>query len=448
MSFIGLRRPPRQTVGPELQVGDSAPYMDAMLPDKAQYLVAFIRHVGCPFAEKTVRELRHLADDFPELQCIVVSHGDPQTTRRWLQAIGGAEGLTLVIDESRTHYGAFGVGYSGAAHFLGPGTLIGVLGLLGKGIRNRIASGTRWQKSATFLLDASRTVLWCHNPSNAADVPSLRPVLERHAGDLAAAGLPPGSEAPSALRVRILEHAPYEGIGSIEHWLAWRNARVDITRFHAPGWELPAPADVDLVIAMGGPMSVNDETAYPWLAAEKTFLREAVERGVAVVGICLGAQLIASALGARVGIAEQPEIGWFDIHATPVTTGCFRFPSRVPVLHWHSETCDLPPGAILLADSPACENQAFQIGARVLGLQFHLEATPGSLEAMLAHEGEELGEGPCIQTERELREVADSRYRHCAKLMSAVLSYVTRRSASGSANADLDQTVHPAIGSG
>ncbi len=448
MSFIGLRKPPEQTVGPELQVGDSAPYMSAMLPDKAQYLVAFIRHVGCPFAERTVRQLRELAGQFPELQCIVVSHGDPQTTRRWLQAIGGAEGLTLVIDEAREHYGAFGIGYSGAAHFLGPATLMGVLGLLGRGMRNRIASGTRWQKSATFLLDASRTVIWCHTATHAADVPALAPVLERHAGDVAAAGLPPGFEAPNALRVQILEHTPYEGIGSIERWLSWRDARVETTRFHRPDWVLPVPGDVDLVIVMGGPMSVNDEADYPWLAAEKAFLRDAVGAGAAVVGICLGAQLIASALGAVVRPAEQPEIGWFDIHATSVTTGCFRFPSRVPVLHWHGETFELPPGAILLADSPACENQAFQIGARVLGLQFHLEATPRSLEGMLEHESGDLRDGPYIQSERVIGDVPDSHYRHCAKLMSAVLSYVTRQPAAGGVNADLDQAVRPAIRAG
>ena len=427
MSFIGLRKPPEQPVAPALGPGGSAPFLDAMLPDKNGYLVAFIRHVGCPFAEKTVRQLRRLSKSHPELQFIVVSHGDPQTTRRWLTAIGGAAGLTLVIDESRKHYGAYGLGYSGPGHFLGPATWLGLLAALGRGMRNRVASGTRWQPSATFLLDASRTVLWRHVARNAADVPALGPLLERFSAALAVDESMQGFEGPGAIRVQILEHCPFEKRGNIDRWLVWRDARVETTRFYRSDWALPEPADCDLIIVLGGPMSVNDEQRYPWLVEEKAFLRAAIKADVAVVGICLGAQLIASALGAKVRPAEQPEIGWFDIHGTAATSGCFRFPRRLPVLHWHGETCELPPGAILLADSSACAHQAFQVGTRVLGLQFHPEATPGSLEAMLEQEGDSLEEGPFVQSESSLRHVPEAYYRNCARLMSAILSYVTRQ---------------------
>jgi len=101
------------------------------------------------------------------------------------------------------------------------------------------------------------------------------------------------------MNVHILQHVPFEGIGSMEPWLLRRSANISITRFYE-SWELPDVNNLDLIIAMGGPMSVNDEAELPWLAHEKQFIRTAVQQGVPVLGICLGAQLIASALGARV----------------------------------------------------------------------------------------------------------------------------------------------------
>src|SRR5436190_9205581 len=115
-----------------------------------------------------------------------------------------------------------------------------------------------------------------------------------------------------ALKVHILQHVPFEGVGSMEPWLRSRGASVGFTRFFE-SWSLPEMDDVDFVIAMGGPMSVNDEATLPWLVAEKQFIREAVQQGVPLLGVCLGAQLIASALGSRVYPNAHREIGWFDI---------------------------------------------------------------------------------------------------------------------------------------
>ena len=424
MDVIGLRKPPEQPLSAPLQPGDSAPYLAVMEPDRPRYLVAFLRHVGCPFAEATVRQLRRLAGQYPEVQCILVSHGDGAVRARWLEKVGGAEGLTVVDDPERGLYGAFGVGYAGAGHFLGLRSLLGVVGLWFKGVRNRNASGTRWQKSATFLLDASRTVLWSHTAAHAADVPHLAPVLERFKGE--SSSMMTESDAAPRLRVRLLEHTPYEGIGNIERWLLQHDARIERTRFYADDWSLPDPETVDLIIVMGGPMSANDETALPWLKAEKAFLRDAVDRGVAVLGICLGAQVIASALGARVYAAPQAEIGWFDVQSVPATTGSIKLPSRLRVLHWHGETFELPPGAIRLASSEVCDNQAFQIGTRVIGLQFHLEVTPHSLASMLEHEADDLVPGPFVQGAEALQAGSGDDYRRGAKLMAEVLNYLTR----------------------
>src|SRR5262249_14008572 len=144
------------------------------------------------------------------------------------------------------------------------------------------------------------------------------------------------------MKVHVLQHAPFEDIGSMADWLRARGSRVRHTRFFEDA-TLPEVADLDLVIAMGGPMSVNDEGTLSWLRSEKAFLRAALAGGVPVLGICLGAQMIASALGARVRRNPEPEIGWFPIEAMPAPPESFRLPSARRVFHWHGETFDLPP---------------------------------------------------------------------------------------------------------
>ncbi|AMV72434.1 type 1 glutamine amidotransferase [Desulfuromonas carbonis] len=227
------------------------------------------------------------------------------------------------------------------------------------------------------------------------------------------------------MRVHILQHVPFEGIGSIAEWLAERGARVTTTRFFVDP-ALPSAHDLDLVIAMGGPMSVNDAADYPWLAAEKVFLRAAIEGGVAVLGVCLGAQLIASALGAAVYPNTHKEIGWYPVRGCPGPADLFTFPASCKVLHWHGETFDLPQGAHLLASSEACHNQAFQLGDRVIGLQFHLESTPESLDALLENGREELVGAPFIQTEEAIRGAAPQWLPAANRLMIEVLDYLCR----------------------
>lgn len=225
------------------------------------------------------------------------------------------------------------------------------------------------------------------------------------------------------MNIQVLQHVPFEDIGSMASWLAARGAKVSYTRFFERP-ELPRLNGLDLVIAMGGPMSVNDEPTLPWLGPEKRFIRDAVEQGVAMLGICLGAQLIASALGARVYRNPLKEIGWHPIEATPGAGNVFRFPDTCTVFHWHGETFELPSGAVRLARSAACENQAFQIGRRAIGLQFHLETTPQSARSILDMCGDELVPGPYIQTEAELRSAPPAAYEAINSLMGKVLSYL------------------------
>lgn len=228
------------------------------------------------------------------------------------------------------------------------------------------------------------------------------------------------------MKVHVLQHVPFEGIGSMASWLSARDASITHSRFYEFA-DLPDSAGLDLVIVMGGPMSINDEAVFPWLVKEKQFLRGAIQRGLPVIGICLGAQLIASALGARVYPNSAREIGWFEIEATPSASDVFRFPHRISVFHWHGETFDLPAGATRLAKSAACANQAFQIGKRVIGLQFHLEMTPECIDSILNNCRNELVEGASVQTEAVIRAASDV---ECAKincLMDDLLSYVMRQ---------------------
>ena len=228
------------------------------------------------------------------------------------------------------------------------------------------------------------------------------------------------------MRAHILQHVPFEGPAYIGQWLAGQGAEISDTRL----WEsttLPDPDAIDLLVVMGGPMSVNDEADFPWLAAEKRFIAEVVARGRPVLGICLGAQRIASAHGARVFRNTAKEIGWFDIQAADGVDEGFRFPETATVLHWHGETFELPPGARLLASSAACRHQAFQLGERAIGLQFHLEMSDESLHAIVANCRDELVPGRWIQDEATLLAAATEHFAATHALMDRLLEWLTRR---------------------
>lgn len=226
------------------------------------------------------------------------------------------------------------------------------------------------------------------------------------------------------MRAHYLQHVPFEGLVSIESWLRAAGYEMTNTRFFESA-SLPEVNEVDLLVVMGGPMSVNDEGEFPWLAPEKQFIRDAIQSGKAVFGVCLGAQLIASAMGARVYRNHEKEIGWFPVHGVPsIGTSTFRFPRSVEVFHWHGETFDLPSGATRLARSEGCENQAFQLGRSVIGLQFPLETTPESAREIVAHCRAELLPSKYVQSEAAILAASPEKYRAINNLMSEVLSFL------------------------
>ncbi len=184
------------------------------------------------------------------------------------------------------------------------------------------------------------------------------------------------------MRIHYFQHVPFEGLGSIENWVAENQYPLSVTQFFKTDWQLPNINDVDFLIVMGGPMGVYDYVEFPFLTEEKAFIKELIRAGKRVLGVCLGAQLIAAALGKEVypnkGIKE---IGWMPVNKVGDNSVFKDFPESVNVLHWHGDTFDLPVGAELIFATDTCRNQAFVIDNRVVGLQFHFEANQESLSA-------------------------------------------------------------------
>jgi GMP synthase-like glutamine amidotransferase len=214
------------------------------------------------------------------------------------------------------------------------------------------------------------------------------------------------------MRFHCLQHVIFETPGLLAEWIRQRGHSLQLTLVSQAG-NLPAVDDFDAMIIMGGPMSVHDEAEFPWLRAEKALIAAAIGAGKNVLGICLGAQLIAEVKGGRVYPNPVKEIGFWPVTWTteakmmfPGLGGTEFFYGTTELFHWHGETFDLPPGAVLLASSEACVNQAFRLGPNVLGLQFHPEVTPEIVSEMIKHEGHELVQGPYVQDARAMRERA------------------------------------------
>ncbi|MFZ0661446.1 MAG: type 1 glutamine amidotransferase [Acidobacteriaceae bacterium] len=203
------------------------------------------------------------------------------------------------------------------------------------------------------------------------------------------------------MRIHVLQHAKFEGPAAIEDW-ARRSGHTITSSRPDKGEPFPDFAGFDFLVVMGGPMSVNDEDRCPWLKEEKALVRKVIESGHATLGVCLGAQMIASAMGARVYRASQKEIGWFPVRRAATSGVGALLPETFTPLHWHGETFDLPAAAVRFAETDAVPNQAFQLGSAV-GLQFHLEATPESVQQLIENAAHEIETGkPFQQNSKEI----------------------------------------------
>jgi GMP synthase-like glutamine amidotransferase len=225
------------------------------------------------------------------------------------------------------------------------------------------------------------------------------------------------------MKIRIIQHAETEGEGIIRNWAEERGHAVAKT-FLYRGKQLPRGNDFDCLFIMGGPMSVHDEEEYPFLEPEKRFIAGAVSAGKKIIGICLGAQLLAEVLGAEVKKSREREIGWFDVtleEGSGNVSLLDGFPPSFTAFHWHGDTFDIPRGAVRLAASHACDNQAFVLGGNALGMQFHLEVTPEVIESWFKAP-EDRFDGPFIQDPGVIRKG----YSNCPEMHRLLFSLLDR----------------------
>jgi GMP synthase-like glutamine amidotransferase len=190
------------------------------------------------------------------------------------------------------------------------------------------------------------------------------------------------------MRIHWLQHADFEDLGCIGPWLEAQGHAVKGTRLYA-GEAPPQPQAFDALIVMGGPMNIYEYEQHSWLRGEKALIRAAVDAGKRMLGVCLGAQLLADVLGGPVTRNRHSEIGWFPLRQTEAglrSLWLAGLPPEFTGFHWHGDTYALPPGAECLASSAGCAQQAFALGERVLGLQFHLEVTRANAEEWFRHE--------------------------------------------------------------
>lgn len=228
-----------------------------------------------------------------------------------------------------------------------------------------------------------------------------------------------------ALHIRCIMHVPFEGPGVIADWVKKQGHHLEYTRLYL-GDPLPDRSEIDMLIIMGGPMNVYDFHIHSWMQEEVEWLTDYIKAAKPVMGICLGAQIIAAALGVDVHPGKHREIGWHNLQFLP-SLGDYRIwkdlPAARKVLHWHGDTFPIPEGATRIASSQAFPNQGFIYKKRVMALQFHLEVTPEGVQELVEHCRDELQPGPFIQSEKEI--LGENKYYESnQELMFQLLDYL------------------------
>lgn len=224
-------------------------------------------------------------------------------------------------------------------------------------------------------------------------------------------------------RLHYIQHVPFETPGSIVDWANTSGVSLSSTRTFE-NEPMPDPDTFDILVVMGGPMGVHDDAKYGWLKAEKNLIESTVEADKPVLGICLGAQLLADVLGARVFQNSHKEIGWYSVTTTAENGSVHAtgtLPREFTAFHWHGDMFDIPDGAKRIAASEACMNQGFAYHDRVIGLQFHLEVTGISLIAMAENGRHELIADKYVQTEGSVlrnREFISTNNKYMSRIMS------------------------------
>lgn len=204
------------------------------------------------------------------------------------------------------------------------------------------------------------------------------------------------------MKIHCIRHEPFEGLAYIEDWIKANHHDLEYTLVFK-NEAFPKTFEFDMLIIMGGTASVYDESKFIWISEEKKFISEALRKKKKILGICFGAQILASALGCRVYPGANKEIGWFPVRFNKKSLPGINFlPEEITSFHWHGDTFDIPPGAMHLASSDCTPNQGFIIGNQILALQFHPEMNQDAIHNLLSIAGSEIKPGPYIQSEKEI----------------------------------------------
>jgi len=218
------------------------------------------------------------------------------------------------------------------------------------------------------------------------------------------------------MKIHYLQHVKFETVGTIAQWSEKKGHTLSSTHLYKDDC-FPSLDNFDLLVIMGGPMNIYEYEKYPWLREEKKFIEETISARKAVLGICLGAQLVADVLKAKVFKNNYKEIGWFSVFTLKQEISNIylleNIPEKFTAFHWHGDTFNLPEDATKLFSSEACKNQGFIYKDKVLGLQFHLEMSNETIRSVIENCSDELIDGKYIQKEKEMLNktsfLADSR---------------------------------------
>ena len=205
------------------------------------------------------------------------------------------------------------------------------------------------------------------------------------------------------MRLHCLQHLPFDDAEVLTEWAEQRGHELKRTNVFDDG-QLPSLGDFDALIILGGLLHVHQHDVYPWLVAEKQLIRDCIDGDRPILGICLGGQLIADVLGAKVGRGEK-EIGWYPIDLTPDARRFDYFadwPDRIRPLSFHTDAFDLPPGAVRIARSELCPDQGFTLGGKIIGLQFHIEYTIENIKALVETVAERSSNPALVESARSV----------------------------------------------
>lgn len=224
------------------------------------------------------------------------------------------------------------------------------------------------------------------------------------------------------MNLLVLTHVPFEGPAAIADWAKERGHTLTLWPLYEK--ETAPTKQADGLIVMGGPMNIYDELQFPWLTPEKAYIKKAIDNEVPVLGICLGAQLIADVLGSRITQNPDTEMGWWNV-TWSASSKAALLPDLLEdeslVFHWHADTFALPSGAERLASNLACFNQGFRFGNKVLAMQFHMESTPESVTALIENSGDTLMDSTYVQSAEEMQQQDPAVYEAMQKQLFGIL---------------------------